>query len=126
MLNKLILIFLVSTINLLHLYIPGKVFNNNFDPYLSLLAFGIFFGLVAFISSLKKDWTYVSILGISLTIQVYSFFKNGGGVPDYINLGFFDTNIPDFFITLTILTWWYYRVYKQPRFIPAEIEQDVT
>jgi hypothetical protein len=61
------------------------------------------------------------IIIFSFIAQVTSYYLNGG-VPDYINLYFFDSNIPDFIITTTILTWWYQRVYKHSKLIPAELE----
>lgn len=126
MLSKLVFLIFTVTLNIYHLYIPARVLNFAFEPFISILAFLTFLIIVFFISSLKTDWIFISTLGISLASQIYSFYSNGGGVPDYINLYFFDSNIPDFFISLTILTWWYYRVYKQSNLIPAKLEQDVN
>ena len=124
MLSRLILLSLALVSNIIHLFIPARVINTNFDPILSFLSLGFFLGIIHFISSLKRDWVYILLILISYFSQVASYYKSGGGVPDYINLFIFDSNIPDFFITLTILTWWYSRVYKGSKFIPAKIEQD--
>lgn len=125
MLSKLVLLLLAVSLNILHIFIPARVINYNFDPVLGLLSFLVFLAIVYFTSSLKSDYFFFVLLGISFVSQVYSYFLNGGGVPDYIDLYLFNSNIPDFVITLTILTWWYKRVYKHHKLTPAEIGTDV-
>ncbi len=119
------LIFLVAVIlNVVHLFIPARIINYNFDPLLALLAFITFLTIVYFTSSFKRDFIFIFLIFTSFISQVIGYYQNGGGAPDYLNLLFLDSNIPDFIISLTILTWWYYRVYKQPNFIPAKIERN--
>lgn len=123
MLNRFVLISLSIILNIFHLYIPASVINYNYDPILSLLSLLVFAGIIFFTSSFRSDWPFLAIISISLVFQNISFYSNGG-VPDYINLVVIKSNIPDFFITFTILTWWYYRVYKLSKLLPAKIEQD--
>ncbi len=124
MLSRLLLISLAVILNTLHFFIPAQVINYSFDPLLALLSFVTFLTIVFFTSSFRRDVVYIALILVSFIAQVASYYQNGGGAPDYINLIVLDSNIPDFLITITILTWWYYRVYKQPKIIPAKIEQD--
>lgn len=124
MLGKLLLISSAVVFNALHFFIPARVINYNFDPLLALLSFVTFLTIVFFTSSFKKDIVYIVLILVSFVAQVASYYQNGGGASDYINLLVLDSNIPDFLITTTILTWWYQRVYKQPKIIPANIERD--
>lgn len=123
MLSRLVFIFLAVILNSIHFFIPARIINYSYDPILGSLAFLVFLLIVWLTSGLKKDLVFLSILFISLVSQISSFFVNGG-VPDYINFYFFNSNIPDLFISLTLLTWWYYRVYKQPKITPADLERD--
>ena len=123
MLSRLVFIFLAVILNSIHFFIPARIINYSYDPILGSLAFLVFLLIVWLTSGLKKDLVFLSSLFISLVSQISSFFVNGG-VPDYINFYFFNSNIPDLFISLTLLTWWYYRVYKQPKITPADLERD--
>lgn len=124
MLNRVLLIAIAVILNTLHYFIPAQIINYSFDPLLGVLSLLVFFLIIWFTSSIKKDSLYLSLVVISFLSQLGSFFINGG-VPDYINFYFFKSNIPDILITLTILTWWYYRVYKDAKINPAELEQNV-
>jgi len=123
MLSKILILFSTVILNTLHFFIPPQVFNYQFDPLSGVLALGIFSVLLFFTSGIKKDYLFISVIVISFVTQLISYYQNGG-VPDYINLYFFQSNIPDFFISITILTWWYLRVYKHPKINPATIKQD--
>lgn len=122
--KSLVVVFLAVILNTAHFFIPATIFNYSYDPVLGLLSFIIFISIIYFTSSIKKDILYLFLMLSSFLAQVLSYFINGRGVPDYINLSFFNSNIPDFLISFTLLTWWYFRVYKQPNSKPAEIEQD--
>ena len=124
MLNSFLLAAFALSLNVVHIFVTANVFNKEFNPVLGVLSFGIFTALVFFTSSLKKDSHFIFLIGASLVSQIGSFYLNGGKVPDYINLGLFNANIPDFIISITILTWWYQRVYKQPKVKPAELRQN--
>jgi len=125
MLSRVILFFLAVLLNSLHFIIPAKVINYSFDPFIGLLSLLGFMFIVYFTSSFKKDLIFVMIIVASFATQVVSFYLNNQGVPDYINLLIINSNIPDFLITATLLTWWYYRVYKQSKLDPADELQDV-
>jgi len=124
MLSRVLILSLAVILNTFHFFIPAQVINYSFDPILGLMSFLVFLVIVYFTSSLKKDLIFILLLSISLVSQITSYFFNSGGVPDYINLFIVNSNIPDFFITFTILTWWYYRVYKQTQVSPAEVNSD--
>ena len=124
MLSRPLLISVAVVLNIFHLFIPARIINYNFDPLLALLSFVTFLTIVFFTSSFKKDLVFIVLILVSFLSQLISYYQNGGGAPDYINLVVLDSNIPDFLITATILTWWYYRVYKQPKIIPANTELD--
>jgi len=125
MLNRFVIIFLAVLLNTLHFLIPAKVINYSFNPILGVMSLGLFFIIVFITSSFRKDLLFLSLLSISLITQITSYYSNGGGVSDYINLYFLNSNIPDFMISLTLLTWWYQRVYKQHQISPADLEPDV-
>jgi hypothetical protein len=124
MLSRPLLISVAVVLNIFHLFIPARIINYNFDPLLALLSFVTFLTIVFFTSSFKKDLVFIVLILVSFLSQLVSYYQNGGGASDYINLVVLDSNIPDFLITVTILTWWYYRVYKQPKIIPANTELD--
>lgn len=124
MLNRLLILSLAVILNIFHFFIPAQIINYNFDPVLGIMSFVVFLVIVYFTSSFKRDLIFISLLSISLFSQITSFYINEKGVPDYINLILINSNIPDFIITFTILTWWYYRVYKQPQVSPAEVNSD--
>jgi hypothetical protein len=124
MLNSFFVFALAVVINLAHFFIPAKVYNPNFDPILSALSLIVFLSIIHLTSSLRKDFLFIILISLSLISQISSYYLNGGRIPDYIDLYLVNSNLPDFMISFTILTWWYYRVYKQPEMIPAKIEQD--
>jgi hypothetical protein len=124
MLSRVFFLSLAVILNTIHFFIPAQVINYSFDPILGGLSFLLFLIIVGFTSNFKKDILFLALILISFLSQLTSFFVNGG-VPDYINLYFFNSNIPDLFITLTLLTWWYYRVYKLSKINPAEVNSDV-
>lgn len=119
-----ILILLSIALNIIHLILPfsGFSLNDSFSPQASF--FGILTVTVIFYlySSIKKDWLFLLILYSSYICQNISFQLNNG-VPDYINLYVFKSNIPDFLMFTSVLTWWYFRVYKSKITLPAEVRK---
>jgi hypothetical protein len=110
----------VITLNLIHLLLPfGYKVNSSFNPAISILALGICLFFISKHSNLKKDSLFVFSLIASVITQNISNQVNRG-VPDYINFWVFNSNIPDILIFTTLLTWWYYRVYKFPKLNPAK------
>lgn len=119
-LNKTFLT-VVILLNCIHLFLPfGYNLNSNFNPALSILALSICLYCFKMFSNLKRDRFFVMALVFSVITQNISN-KVNGGVPDYINFYLFTSNIPDMLIFGTILTWWYYRVYKHQNINPAKV-----
>lgn len=116
-----ILLPLIIFLNLIHLILPvGDKLNDKYSPAFSVIALFICLFCFKFFSDLKKDYRFIFSLVVSVITQNISN-KVNGGVPDYINFLIFTSNIPDIIMFLTILTWWYYRVYKHPKINPAKI-----
>jgi hypothetical protein len=117
--NKLFL-FVAILLNGIHIILPFEYqLNKSFNPSISFLALGISLLIVQKFSDFKKDRMFLILLILASLTQNISFHLNGG-VPDYLNFGLFKSNFPDILLFSTILTWWYYRVYKLPKLNPAK------
>jgi len=117
--NKLILLG-IFLLNGIHLLLPFEYqLNKTFNPSISFLALGISLYFIRINSDFKKDRLFFYSLILATITQNVSFQLNGG-VPDYLNFGIFHSNIPDIILFISILTWWYYRVYKLPKLNPAK------
>jgi len=118
-LNKFILPA-VLILNGIHILLPFEYsLNSSFNTSVSLISLGLCLFLIKKISSLVKDKAVVVTLITSVITQNISNQVNRG-VPDYLNFYFFKSNIPDILIFMSLLTWWYYRVYKSPKLLSAK------
>lgn len=118
-----VIVLSAIVLNLIHLILPfsGFSLNKNYSPLLSLFGIVILSGIFYIYSSLKNDWKFLLVIYLSFIAQNISYQLNSG-VPDYINLLIFQTNFPDFILFFSVLTWWYYRVYKSQITVPAKIK----
>jgi hypothetical protein len=115
-----LLFFSIFLLNGIHLLLPFEYqLNKSFNPSISFLALGISLFIIQKVSDFKKDRKFLVCLILASVTQNVSYHLNSG-VPDYINFGIFKSNIPDMLLFTTILTWWYYRVYKLPKLNPAK------
>lgn len=118
-LNKYILP-LVLILNCIHILLPFEyTINSGFNSTFSIISLALCLILIKKISNLVKDRLVVFTLVVSVITQNISNQVNRG-VPDYFNLYLFKSNIPDVLIFLSLLTWWYYRVYKSPKLLSAK------
>jgi len=117
-LNKLILPS-VLLFNGIHILLPFEyTLNSSFNSSISIISLGLCLYIIKKLSSFSKDRIVVLTLIVSVLTQNISNQVNKG-VPDYLNFYLFKSNIPDILIFISILTWWYYRVYKSPKFVSA-------
>lgn len=118
-----ILILSAIGLNITHLILPfsGFSLNKNYSPLFSLLGVIVLSAIFYSYSSFKKDWKFLLVIYLSFISQNISYQVNNG-VPDYINLYAFQSNFPDFLLFFSVLTWWYYRVYKNQNINPAKVK----
>lgn len=122
-LSKLIILLSV-VLNSIHLILPfsGFTLNINYSPLLSFVGIILLSLIFHIYSNFRNDWKYLFVIYFSFIAQNISYQVNSG-VPDYINLYLLKSNIPDFLICSSILTWWYFRVYKSQINVATKVVQ---